>query len=154
MGNQQERRAVIAGLITGEGGFHLGVENRPRLRIKPIFQMKMADRETMEFVIDYFQLVGLPVYRLDDGPFVRIRSDGLKRTRRVIEHFLPLLTGTKRQAASMVLRFIESRESKESYSPYSGEEIQMVTELRSINGVRNGKKNKLPNPQRLYARRG
>src|ERR1700737_4341355 len=100
--------------------------------------MKMADRETMEFVIDYFKSVELPLYRLDDGPFIRIRSDGLKRTKRVVEHFLPLLTGTKRQAAAVVLRFIESRESKESYSPYSGEEIQMVEKLRSINGVKNG----------------
>jgi hypothetical protein len=154
MDNQQERRAVVGGLITGEGGFHLGVETHRNLRIKPIFQMKMADKETMEFVIDYFKSAELSLYRLDDGPFIRIRADGLKRTKRVIEHFLPVLTGTKRQAASIVLRYIQSRESKESQSPYSGDEIRMVELLRSINGVRNGKKNQLPNPQRLYARRG
>lgn len=152
LGNQQERRAVVAGLITGEGSFCLGVENYRNFRIKPIFQMKMADTETMKFVISYFQEVGLAVYVREDGPFIRIRSDGMKRAKRVAEHFLPFLTGTKRQAASQILRFIESRESKESYSPYSDEEIQMVEELRAINGVKNGKKTQLPNPQRLYAR--
>lgn len=149
--NQQERRAVVGGLITGEGCFCFGVETHHNLRIKPIFQMKMADRETMEMVIDYFKSVELPLYRRDDGPFIRIRVDGLKRSKRVAEHFLSVLTGTKRQAASVVLDFIASREAKESYSPYSDEEIQMVEKLRAINGVRNGKKNQLPNPQRLYA---
>lgn len=143
-GNQQEsQKAYVAGLITGEGCFCFGVDHfRGNLRIKPIFQIKMADLETMQHVIDYFKSNDLPLHVREDGPFIRVRSDGLKRNKRVIEHFLPYLTGTKLRAAQVVLKYIHSRENNPSQiAPYSDAEKEMVRELRSINGVRNGKKN-------------
>jgi hypothetical protein len=152
--DQQERqKAYVAGLITGEGCFCFGVSNyKNNLRIKPIFQIKMADLETMQIVIDYFQRNDLALHVREDGLFLRVRSDGMKRCKRIIEHFSPYLTGTKLRAANVVLDFIKSRETKTSWDGYDSIEVGFVETLRSINGVRNGKKNPISNPQRLYVR--
>lgn len=132
----------MGGLIVGEGCFALGVsDNHGKTRIKPIFQIKMADLATMQKLIDYFKSNDLPLHVREDGPFIRVRCDGLRRCGRVIRHFLDDLSGTKLQAAQTVLRFIESREPKSNWDSYSESEKEMVRELRNINGVRNGKKN-------------
>lgn len=147
----------IGGLVTGEGCFALGVGTgwKGAMRITPIFQIKMNDFVTMEELADSLERYGLPVYvmtgqRIEYGenvPWMRIRASGMKRVQRYCETLIPHLTGTKVDAAEIMLKFIESRmadtRSDKHGRPYSPHELGLVQKLRDTNGNRNGKKNSL-----------
>lgn len=142
----------IAGLITGEGCFCLGARRvaarKGKLRITPVFDLFMTDRETITEVARALEEYNLPVYvqerpKATGSGQVGIHAGGMLRVKRYAETFLPLLTGTKRRAAELTLVFINSRLSKPKGSPYSEPELAIVEELRRVNGNRNGKKTPL-----------
>lgn len=159
LGNQQGRLEMIlsldylAGLITGEGSFCLAVDRRRHgvVRITPIFAMYMSDRETIDRAADSLRQHGLPVYVAERPKAgvgqVGIHISGFKRCRRYCETFIPLMTGQKRQAAQLVLQFIEAREVAGAASgrtvPYTDEHKNIVHELRAVNGNTKGRKNPL-----------
>lgn len=154
LGNQPERTVgldFIAGLVTGEGCFCLAVQRvkarKGSLRITPMFDMFMSDTETIEIVASSLEQYGLPVYRADRPKAGRgqtgIHASGILRVKRYCETLLPYLTGQKHQAATLVLRFIESRLAKPKQSPYSDDELAIVRDLRLVNGNTNGKKTPL-----------
>ncbi len=159
MANQQERTAelhFIAGLATGEGCFFLAV-NKVRgrggkerenasagYRITPGFRLFMKDHETIHYAADVLRSHGLPVYLYNrkDG-MLGLHAMGMKRTKRYVDTLLPFLTGKKKSAAEIVGKFIESREAKPNGSNYDETELELVTELRAVNGNTNGRKNPL-----------
>jgi hypothetical protein len=140
----------IAGLITGEGSFCLGVQRvrGNKLRITPIFALFMSDRETVMTVAGELQLLGLPVY-IQERPKagrdqVGIHIHGMKRVMRYCQYFSQYLTGQKKQACDLVYDFIESRERHPvKGSPYTEQEKDIVRRLREVNGNTNGRKNPL-----------
>lgn len=159
LGNQQGRLEMIlsldylAGLIAGEGSFCLAVQHRKHTntRIFPIFAIFMADRETIELAAASLRHHGLPVYvterpKAGNGQ-VGIHISGFKRCRQYCETFIPLMTGQKRQAAQLVLDFIEDREASGAASgktvPYTDRQKNIVHKLRSVNGNTKGRKNPL-----------
>ena len=143
----------IAGLITGEGSFCIAVNRRrhDKTRIYPIFSMFMSDRVTIELVAESLKAHGLPVYVMERPKAARdqvgIHINGMKRSRRYCETFIPYLTGQKKRAAELVLEFINDRENDRAVQgrtvPYSERQKEIVTELRSVNGNTNGRKNPL-----------
>ena len=157
MDNQQERTPsldFVAGLAVGEGCFYLAVmkvRNRGGTkranasggyRITPGFRLFMDDRESILLAAQTLKEAGLPVYlgERKDGS-LGIHATGAKRVKRYVDTLLPLLTGTKRQAASKVGEFIERRLARPHGANYTDEELQLVRDLRQINGNRNGRKN-------------
>jgi hypothetical protein len=141
--------SYLGGLITGEGCFCFSVtRRRRRLYISPIFAMFMTDRDTVDFAADSLEKLGLPVYR-QERPRATGRGQcginigGLKRCKRYCETLIPYLTGQKRRAAELVLEFIVSREGKIKGAPYSESELDLVRNLREVNGNTRGRKNPL-----------
>jgi hypothetical protein len=155
LGNQQERLTVdtssyLGGLVTGEGCFCFSVQNlrHGKLRITPIFAMFMSDRVTIDHAAEALAELGLPVYRQERPKATGrgqcgININGLRRVKKYCDTLLPFLTGQKREAATIVLEFIESRLSKPTHLPYSEEEIELVRRLRLVNGNTRGKKTPL-----------
>jgi hypothetical protein len=144
-------RSWLGGLVTGEGCFCFSVQRvaarRGKLRITPIFSMFMADRETVNTAAEICGDLGLPVY-MQERPKagrdqVGLHIGGLKRVRRYCEELLPVLSGQKMEAASLVLQFIDLREQKPKGAPYSEPELAIVRNLRNVNGNTNGRKNPL-----------
>lgn len=147
----------IGGLVTGEGCFALGVGTgwKGAQRITPIFQIKMNDFVTMERLNVSLQHHGLPTYVMtgqrteygENVPWMRIRASGMKRVLKYANTLIPHITGTKLDAAQIMVEFIESRLSDERSDkhgrPYSVYELGLVQKLRDTNGNRNGKKNSL-----------
>jgi hypothetical protein len=152
MDNQQAKlsREFVAGLICGEGWFGLTAQKAPRLKtangftIRPRFAMQMDDTETMNLVVQSLQAWDLPVYIPHmSRKGIRVEAGGCKRVLRWLDFFLPVLTGTKKQAAEVVRDFIVMRMSKPQPSPYGPDEFAFVNKLRAINAG-NGKRNILP----------
>jgi hypothetical protein len=141
--NRQERplsREYVAGLIVGEGCFTIVVSRRAeRLKhkhnfvMKPMFAMSMKDIETMNLVCHALDSWGLSYLREDltAKSMVRVSAYGIKRVSRIIECFLPYLTGTKRLAAEVVMEFMRLRLSKPQASPYGEEEFALANRLRT-----------------------
>lgn len=158
MGNQQERTPsldFVAGLVVGEGCFYLAVmktrtpkANRKNTgagyRITPGFRLFMNDRQSIELAAETLRNHDLPVYLSErkDGS-LGIVALGHKRVERYVTILLPLLTGTKKVAAEKVGEFIRSRSTLQVGANYTEEQLQIVRDLRLINGNRNGKKNSL-----------
>ena len=157
MDDQQGRLVsldYIAGLITGEGCFCLAVQRiaarKGQLRITPIFDIFMSDRETIHIVAESLKSYGLPVYLQDREKAARnhmgIHASGMLRVKRYCETFIPLMTGQKQAAAELVFEFINSRLAVErdgKKRPYTYEELHIVEKLRSVNGNVRGKKTPL-----------
>lgn len=149
----------VAGLIEGEGCFCLGVQRvkarKGHIRIKPSFDLFMADKDLVEEVADTLRRNGLSVY-IQHRPKATaqgqwgIHAGGLGRVRSYCEMFIPKLHGKKRKAAELVLEYISLRDqtprigNQRGYKPHSQRELDIVAELRKVNGNRNGKKNPLP----------
>lgn len=146
----------VAGLICGEGTFCLGVHRikarKGSLRIIPIFEIFMCDEQTILQAAEILRNHDLPVYlqRRDKATrklHVGIHAAGIKRVKRYCDTFIPYLTGTKKEAAILVLEFCEIRLSTPLRGPvkipYTDRELQIVRELREVNGNPNGKKNPL-----------
>lgn len=149
----------IAGLVEGEGCFCLGVQRikhrKGALRVKPIFVMYMTDKDLIEKVADTLRENGLSVYiqfrakATSQGQW-GIEANGISRAKAYCETFIPLLHGNKRRAAELVLEFCRLREAasrtgnQRGYKPYSERELDIVRDLRMVNGNRNGRKNPLP----------
>lgn len=144
--NQQERLLspdFVAGLIVGEGCFTVTVARRAeRLKNKhnfvmnAMFSIGMNDVETMEAVRRSFVSWGLAHYveRGTKRNGYRISAVGIKRVSRIIDFFLPYLTGKKLEAALAVQEFINLRLSKPQASPYGEDEFAIVERIRtSIN---------------------
>ena len=135
-------KEFVSGLIVGEGHFGLNIIQVPRLKtangfkIMPRFALHMNDERTMDLVIEAFKEWELPVWveppRKPNGK--RISMAGIKRTTRIAETFLPWLTGTKHEAASLMLEFNHLRLSKPQNSPYGEDEVRIVNRLREVNG--------------------
>jgi hypothetical protein len=141
--------SYLGGLVTGEGCFCFAVQTirGNKLRITPIFAMFMNDRDTIDAAAEGFTELGLPVYR-QERPKAGIGQhgisiNGLKRNRRICETLIPYLTGQKRKAAELMLAFINSRESQTKGAPYTEAELDIVRELRGVNGNTKGRKNPL-----------
>lgn len=159
MGNQQERPMsleALGGLITGEGSFLIGAsQSQGYKRLTPIFQLKMNDRDTMESAIAGLRAAGLPTNVTmgaypqypDSPPWMRVRAQGIKRLKSYCETLLPYLFGSKKRAAEIVMEFCESRilddRPVKKGRPYNSREIDLVRQLRAINGVKNGRKHDL-----------
>jgi hypothetical protein len=154
LGNQPERIVgldFIGGLITGEGCFCLAVQRikarKGNLRITPVFDLYMADRETVTVVSESLRVHGLPVYVAERPKAGRdqvgIHASGMLRVKKYCDTFIPHLTGQKKRAAELVLKYIESRLAETKGSQYTDEQLAIVTELRSVNGNTNGKKTPL-----------
>ena len=162
MDNQPERPVsldFVAGLMTGEGTFCLGVcrikERRGKLRIIPIFGLHMIDHRTVELMADVLRREGLPVYlqlrRKSAGqPQLGIHIAGMRRVERLCRTFIPLLTGQKQEAAELVLEFIESRLAlPKKGQPYTEAQLDIVRRLRQVNGNHNGPKNSLESSEAI-----
>jgi hypothetical protein len=145
--NQVERllsQDTIAGLIMGEGWFGFftyRVKRSPRLNIRPGFAITMNDLELMRSFVKSAEVMGLPMYVQpvkrqpnQHRPGVRVEVRGLKRTKRWLDVFLPLILGAKREAAEAVAEFIESRASKPVAAPFTEAELEMVRRTRRTNG--------------------
>ena len=142
MGDQQERpvdKHFVAGVIVAEGCFgldchsHHGLKLRFGYAIRPKFCLQMHDAATMKLICEEWDRLGLPIYYCDVPTGMRIEIQGCKRVKRVLDVFLPLLTGEKKSAAEVVRRFIALRFSKSPRAPYSREEMECVNEIRRIN---------------------
>ena len=149
----------IAGLIAGEGTFVLAVQRiaarKGKARVVPMFAIFMTDEETIMQVADALREHGLPVYyqeRLKAGSkgnprkHVGIHIGGIKRVKRYCDTFAPLLTGQKRQAALLVQEFCDSRlatprDGTTGRPAYTQRQFAIIEELRSVNGIGNGRKN-------------
>jgi len=135
-----EKKAYAAGLMTGEGYFGISIVKSPRLKLKhgwklsPRFAIYMHDKETIEWMASLFEELGLPAYVSARGVGRRIDAQGCKRVRSILSEFLPYLTGQKLRAAQLVSEFIEIRLSVPQNSAYGQREIEIVNELRSVNG--------------------
>lgn len=137
----------MAGLITGEGCFALGVRKKREdtLQIVPIFQLFMNDLVAVKAFAVSLARFGLPVREATrkDG-HIGVWATGGKRVKPYTETFAPLLTGQKRQAALVVDEFIASRRQHPSPNArYTDAELALVEKLRAINGNRRGFKNPL-----------
>lgn len=141
MDNQQERLVstdFVAGLITGEGTFTLGVFRKGKnVRITPLFSMQMNDGDTMRDAAAALQNAGLPchIYHRSQRGCWTMQAGGHKRLRRYLDVFLPLLRGKKLEAALIVDEFIRSREGGTKFDPYTDEQLALVDKIRSVNGV-------------------
>lgn len=142
--------SYLGGVVTGEGSFCLAVYKRKgkdNYRITPVFAIFMSDRETVNTIAGFFAELGLPVYMQERPKAARdqvgIHIGGFKRVRRYCEVLLPVLTGQKKRAAEIVLAFIQSRESRSKFDPYTEYELDLVRELRAVNGNTRGKKTPL-----------
>ena len=142
LGNQQERStelAFVAGLIVGEGCFSICVRSpvrTTRWSIIPIFSMSMRDHATMHYVAEILRDHGLPFHMsLKKNGTLEITAHGIKRTKRYTDTFIPYLTGHKKACARVVAEYIDSRLSKSYKSPPSSEEIGLIEQLRSMNGL-------------------
>jgi hypothetical protein len=158
LGNQQGRLEMesstkwfLGGLITGEGCFCFSVQRvaarKGKLRITPIFQIFMSDEKTIRLSAAALEGMGLPVY-IQNRPKagrdqIGIHAGGLQRVKRYCDEFIPVLTGQKKEAATLVRSFIYSREAKPKGAPYSEAELDIVRKLREVNGNTNGKKTPL-----------
>ena len=140
----------VGGLITGEGSFCLSVNNlkNGKTVIRPAFYMQMDDVETVELVAAILRDEGFTPYvsrrQHKSRPgveFASIQFQGFKRVSRLISGVYAHLYGTKKKAASLVQEFVYSREQQPPNYPYTERELEIVQELRSTNGNRNGKKN-------------
>lgn len=141
--------SYLGGLVTGEGCFCFAVQRirGDKLRITPIFAMFMNDRETIKLAAEGFVELDLPVY-LQDRPKAGVNQhgisiNGLKRNKRICETLIPYLTGQKRKAAELMLAFIDSRQARTKGAPYTEAELDIVRELRDVNGNTRGRKNPL-----------
>lgn len=146
-----DTRSFLGGLVTGEGCFCLAVqrvaERKGKLRITPIFDMFMSDQQTIRLAAQAFEDLGLPVY-IQERPKagrdqIGIHAGGFKRVRRYCEELIPYLTGQKKEAATLVLRFIDSRERQPRNAEYSEFDLDIVRRLREVNGNTRGKKTPL-----------
>jgi len=164
MGDPQERtvgKAFVAGLIVGEGCFCLAAQNRKattsrpeRLSIYPSFFIGMNDEETMTLLYNTLRAEGIGCYwspryeyhhkKLGDYTQSRIQVNGMKRIEKLIRWLRDDLTGEKKQAADLVMEFIESRKANGNYKmPYSENEKEIVRKLRAVNGTSPRKRNPL-----------
>lgn len=135
-----EKKAYAAGLMAGEGYFGVSIVKSPRLKLKhgwklsPRFSIYMNDVETVEWMASLFKELDLACYVTKTANGKKLEGQGCKRVRAILAEFLPFLTGTKRQAAQLVSEFIELRLSVPQNSAYGQREIEIVNELRSVNG--------------------
>jgi hypothetical protein len=156
LGNQQGRLEMdelsyLGGLVTGEGCFCFSVQRvkarKGKLKITPIFALFMSDKETIYHTVDLLKKVGLPVYIQERPKAGRdqlgISVGGHQRVGRYCDTLLPYLTGQKARAAQIVQDFIVSRKDNPPQSPYTEYELDLVRELREVNGNTRGKKNPL-----------
>lgn len=142
MDNQQERSIAslefLAGLIVGEGSYGINI-HRPkkgRWEFKPCFSLRMNDVETIDLVQRSFVARGLALYR-PPGVYQRchtVRTDGLLRMKKHLDVFVPILTGTKKKAATILLEFTDRRLSLPEKTKYTPEDVEFVERLRAING--------------------
>jgi len=148
MDNQQERPLgleYVGGLAVGEGCFYLALSRikNKRPRIVPGFRLIMNDHESIDAAAGILREHGLPVYitgvRRDGGK--GIHASGFLRVERYAKALLPFLTGKKKQAAELVLEFIEDRKRSTRNAPYTEWQIACVERLRQTNGNGNFKKN-------------
>lgn len=149
----------VAGLYCGEGSFCLGVHRikhrKGQMRIIPIVDIFMNDEETIMRAADILKSEGLPVYiqRREKATCLKthvgIHASGIKRSLRYCDALIPYLTGTKLRSATLLREFCQSRLDtprtgvERGGKPYSDREIQLVRDLREVNGNPNGKKNPL-----------
>jgi hypothetical protein len=141
MDNQQERQLskdFVGGIITGEGWFGLPVQKNGHLRLRlgfhitPRFCLQMNDKETMLAVSRSFNAwgIGHRIYTPPNGKSFRLEFAGHKRMMRLLDLILPHLYGKKKEAALVVKKFIDLRQSKPFRSPYGQEEFTLVDKLR------------------------
>lgn len=153
-----DTRSFLGGLVTGEGCFCLAVQRVAKrkggLRITPIFNIFMSDQETIALAAEACRDLGLSVYIQERPKAARdqtgIHAGGQLRVRRYCEVLIPYLTGQKKEAATLVLQFINSRESKPKTALYTEDELDIVRRLRVVNGNTNGKKTPLSRTLRDY----
>lgn len=140
-GNQQERPVLtlefLAGLIVGEGSYHLAIvvqRKKGYIEVRPQFSMRMNDLVTMERVIESFNHYGLDLYATP-GLYQKCQQVvcyGQKRMRPHLDVLLPLLTGKKLQAASIIDEFLILR--SDNHKGYDERDIALIERLREING--------------------
>lgn len=144
MGNQQERTLglpFVAGLIVGEGCFQLTVNRiRGTFRILPRLRVVMDDHRSLRIAESILKEHGLSpyMYERQKGKSLCLEFSSYGKLAKVLEQILPLLTGTKRDAAEVVKRFVDSRYSLPRASQYTDAELAMVEEIRAINGGNKG----------------
>jgi hypothetical protein len=139
--NQQERSILspdfLAGLIVGEGSYSLYVARQTKLwEFKPMFQLRMNDLETMDLVRESFAYHNLALYQVP-GLYKKcraVRVDGIKRMRAHLDFFLPLLTGKKLEAATIVSDFIDRRLSLPPKTKYTDDDVDFFVKIREVNG--------------------
>jgi hypothetical protein len=141
MGNQQETHTLefVAGVAVADGcfGIYLRQIRKGYWLAEPRFLISMKDAETMNVVAETMKANDLPVYiRETSKGLIEIKVVGLKRCKRATEALLPYLTGQKRRAADIVLRYCNTRLSKPHKAPLGQEEFALIAEARANNGNR------------------
>lgn len=151
MDNPQKRPILslefVAGLIVGEGSYWITIarsKKKETLEFRPGFSLRMNDLETIDLVQEAFSAYGLSLYRRGDylydkgrgKPTAQIMVTGLQRMKTHLDVFLPLLTGTKKEAAEVVSAFVDKRlaEGGTWATRYDDEDISYIERLRAING--------------------
>lgn len=146
MGNEQVRplsAEFVAGLLVGESWFGLTVQNTKHhsWTIRPRFCIQMDDLETMAQVIDFFKENDLPAYIVNPKRGgIRLEVGGIKRVKKLLEFFLPLLTGHKRDVAKVIQEYIDLRLSRPKHSgSWTEMELALANKVKSLNAG-NGKR--------------
>lgn len=141
MGDQQETLGLefVAGVAVADGcfGIYLRQIRKGYWLAEPRFVVSMKDAETMAVVAETMKRNGLPVYvRETSKGLIEIKVVGLRRCKRVAEALMPYLTGQKRRAADVVLRYCNLRLEKPHKAPLQAEEFALIAEARANNGNR------------------
>src|SRR5262249_8160627 len=140
----------IAGLVEGEGCFCLAVAKRDtkhgmKIAIIPTFALYMTDKPLVERLHASMKAYGIPVRMQERRKATAqgqlgVEARGMERVRTTCEVLVPYLHGNKKQAAGLVLTFINSRLAKPMGVSFTEEEISMIETLRATNGNQRGRK--------------
>lgn len=136
MDNQQERSLeYVAGILDGESSFSIiPGRNKGGFFLLPVVQLSMLHHETVEEVANILRLNGVGGYLHHNQKrgSLALAIKGYKRCKRLIEVVGPYLL-TKREQASIMQEFIDSRLARAKGAAPTIQEITLIEKIRGVN---------------------
>lgn len=145
MDNQQERQVFdigwLIGIIDGEGSFMIGkIKRRTTVDFYPLINISNTNYLIIEKAQSVIKSLGLtcnvmykPKKHIKRKHYWALNVQGLKRVKAFLDVIFDYLECRKPQASTL-RQYVESRLAKPSKSPIALDELELINQLRELNG--------------------
>lgn len=130
----------LSGFVDGEGCLNLNrkIQKGKWISFVPLFQVTNTHKPSIERIVKILSALGVGSHVINAQltgnrkPYSCVRTDGMKRVKKLLELLAPFLF-TKKEQAELLLEFISIRQSQPVRSPHGDREIKIYQRIKELN---------------------